>query len=182
MFTIESELPLYTHWFFNAFSLRWYPKKYFLITINYTFLPSPLQSCPRVKRKDSMRVTAMSVTVITVFLMIEIPLMVITMLHALSTKEAPLLDYGIANNIILVINSFMCLSCPLNLAIYCGMSKQFRENLYIILHWHNTPSNNMTLLARRQNNVEPHSETNLIVKCPYIQELNRVQEARPVVI
>ena len=123
----------------------------------------------------------MSVTVITVFLMIEIPLMVITMLHALSTKEVPLLDYGIANNIILVINSFMCLSCPLNLAIYCGMSKQFRENFYMILHWYDTPTNNVSvsMLVRRQSAGEPPS---LIVKCPYIQELNRVQEARPVII
>ena len=40
----------------------------------------------RSKRKDSLRITLMSVVVISVFLMIEIPLMIITMLHAMSTK------------------------------------------------------------------------------------------------
>ena len=122
----------------------------------------------------------MSVTVISVFLMTEIPLMVITMLHALSTKESPLLDYQIANNIILVINTFMCLSCPLNLAIYCGMSKQFRKNFYMILKWNNTRSDNVPVIVRRRSNGELTSQC--IVKCPYIQELNRVQEARPVIL
>ena len=43
-------------------------------------------NCQRVKRRDSFRITVMSVVVITVFLMIEVPLMVITVLHALSAK------------------------------------------------------------------------------------------------
>ena len=37
------------------------------------------------------------------------------------------MDYETANYIVLIINTFMCLSSPLNLAIYCGMSKQFRD-------------------------------------------------------
>lgn len=37
------------------------------------------------------------------------------------------MDYETANFIVLIINTFMCLSSPLNLAVYCGMSNQFRE-------------------------------------------------------
>ena len=37
------------------------------------------------------------------------------------------MDYELANYIVLTINTFMCLSSPINLAIYCGMSKQFRD-------------------------------------------------------
>ena len=36
------------------------------------------------------------------------------------------MDYETANFIVLIINTFMCLSSPLNLAVYCGMSNQFR--------------------------------------------------------
>ena len=38
------------------------------------------------KRRDSQRISVMSAIIISVFLIIEIPLMVITMLHALSLK------------------------------------------------------------------------------------------------
>ena len=37
------------------------------------------------------------------------------------------MNYELANYIVLSINTFMCLSSPLNLAVYCGMSNQFRE-------------------------------------------------------
>ena len=55
--------------------------------------------------------------------------MVITLLHALYSSEIVLglLDYHIANYIVLIINTFMCLSCPLNLLVYCSMSKVFRK-------------------------------------------------------
>ena len=85
----------------------------------------------------------MSAIIISVFLIIEIPLMVITMLHALRPKvhqknsfkqltiiivqDRDWMDYETANYIVLIINTFMCLSSPLNLTIYCGMSKQFRD-------------------------------------------------------
>ena len=43
------------------------------------------------------------------------------------------MDYDVAHSIVLIINSFMCLSSPLNLAVYCGMSNQFREKLTKIM-------------------------------------------------
>ena len=45
------------------------------------------------------------------------------------------MDYETANYIVLIINTFMCLSSPLNLAIYCGMSKQFRDQFSHIELW-----------------------------------------------
>ena len=85
------------------------------------------------KRRDSFRITVMSVIVISIFLVTEIPLMVITTLHALSTNDKPLLDYQIANQIVLFINTFMCLSCPLNLIVYCSMSKVFRKTFTLVI-------------------------------------------------
>ena len=129
------------------------------------------RGCGKVKRRDSLRITVMSVIVISVFLMIEIPLMIITMLHALSTRETQLIDYDVANHIVLVINTFMCLTCPLNLAIYCGTSKQFRKNFY-----------NIVGLQSCTYDVQPGvldlkvvKTSNNVVVCPYIEERNRNQ-------
>ena len=36
------------------------------------------------------------------------------------------MDYTVAKNVVLVINLCIYLSYPLNFAIYCGMSQQFR--------------------------------------------------------
>ena len=44
-----------------------------------------------------------------------------------------LLDYHIANYIVLIINTFMCLSCPLNLIVYCSMSKAFRKTFNTVI-------------------------------------------------
>ena len=87
------------------------------------------------KRRDSFRITVMSVIVISIFLLTEIPLMVITLLHALSSSGVvlELLDYHIANYIVLIINTFMCLSCPLNLIVYCSMSKAFRKTFSTVI-------------------------------------------------
>ena len=43
------------------------------------------------------------------------------------------MDYETANFIVLIINTFMCLSSPLNLAVYCGMSNQFRDQFTKIM-------------------------------------------------
>ena len=91
----------------------------------------------------------MSAIIISVFLIIEIPLMVITMLHALRPKvhqknsfkqltiiivqDRDWMDYETANYIVLIINTFMCLSCPLNLAVYCSTSKAFRKTFNTVI-------------------------------------------------
>ena len=62
--------------------------------------------------------------VVTLFLVIEIPLMTIATLRALSTE---ILNHEVAEVVILVIYTLTCLTSPLNLAIYCGTSKEFRK-------------------------------------------------------
>ena len=102
-------------------------------------MPSRLSLIKKVHRKrDARRTTMMLIIVITVFLMTEIPLMVITVLHTLSNRFKMsfsrnisssscsfnlFLDYEVASNIIHIINTFMCFTYPLNFAIYCGMSR-----------------------------------------------------------
>ncbi|XP_050098649.1 sex peptide receptor [Anopheles aquasalis] len=77
--------------------------------------------------RDSNCTTLMLIVVVTVFLIVEIPLGVITALHILSSLIYEFLDYYIANLFILFANFFLIVSYPINFAIYCGMSRQFRE-------------------------------------------------------
>ncbi|XP_055530773.1 sex peptide receptor [Wyeomyia smithii] len=83
------------------------------------------RECKRVR--DSNCTTLMLIVVVTVFLIVEIPLAVITALHIISTLIYDFLDYYIANMFILFANFFLIVSYPINFAIYCGMSRQFRE-------------------------------------------------------
>ena len=94
----------------------------------------------QVRQRDAQSTTLMLVVVIGVFLCTEIPLMVITALHTLSNRFLVIcnhtsssngaffsfytfLDYDVAKNIVLIINALICLSYPVNFAIYCGMSR-----------------------------------------------------------
>lgn len=80
------------------------------------------------KLRDPNCTTLMLIVVVTVFLIVEIPLVVVTLLHVLSsTLITSFLDYYFANILILFTNFFIILSYPINFAIYCGMSRQFRE-------------------------------------------------------
>lgn len=80
------------------------------------------------KLRDSNCTTLMLIVVVTVFLIVEIPLAVVTILHIISSSSiSEILDYDIANILIVFSNFFIILSYPINFAIYCGMSRQFRE-------------------------------------------------------
>lgn len=80
------------------------------------------------KLRDSHCTTLMLIVVVTVFLIVEIPLAVVTLLHVLSsTLIKGFLDYYFANTLVLFTNFFITVSYPINFAIYCGMSRQFRE-------------------------------------------------------
>ncbi|XP_034837762.2 sex peptide receptor-like [Maniola hyperantus] len=81
--------------------------------------------CKRLR--DSNCTTLMLIVVVTVFLMVEIPVAVVTILHIISSTLVEILDYHIANILILITNFFIIVSYPINFAIYCGMSRQFRE-------------------------------------------------------
>ena len=61
------------------------------------------------------------------FLAVELPLGIITILHTMSSTIVDFLDYSLVKSTVLVVNLCICLSYPLNFGIYCGMSRQFRE-------------------------------------------------------
>lgn len=80
------------------------------------------------KLRDSNCTTLMLIVVVTVFLAVEIPLAITTLLHVLQNAlDLEIADYDDLNSTILFTNFFIILSYPVNFAIYCGMSRQFRE-------------------------------------------------------
>lgn len=79
------------------------------------------------KLRDSNCTTLMLIVVVTVFLLVEIPVAIVTILHIISSSITEILNYNIANVLILITNFFIIVSYPINFAIYCGMSRQFRE-------------------------------------------------------
>lgn len=89
------------------------------------FKENKKSECRRLR--DSNCTTLMLIVVVTVFLIVEIPLAVVTVLHIISSSYIEILDYNIANMLVVFINFFIILSYPINFAIYCGMSRQFRE-------------------------------------------------------
>lgn len=52
---------------------------------------------------------------------------ILQVLHIISSAFIEILDYNIVNTLILFTNFFIIVSYPINFAIYCGMSRQFRE-------------------------------------------------------
>ena len=80
------------------------------------------------KLRDSNCTTLMLIVVVSCFLAVEIPLAVVTVMHIFDASlELKMLNYYVINVVILFINFFISLSYPINFAIYCGMSRQFRE-------------------------------------------------------
>lgn len=51
----------------------------------------------------------------------------VQVLHIISSSIKEILDYSVANLLVLFTNFFIIVSYPINFAIYCGMSRQFRE-------------------------------------------------------
>ncbi|KAG0412600.1 hypothetical protein HPB47_010268 [Ixodes persulcatus] len=80
------------------------------------------------KLRDSNCTTMMLIVVVTVFLAVEIPLAVTIVLHVLiNAFKVQFVSYYVLNITLLFTNFFLMLSYPVNFAIYCGMSKQFRK-------------------------------------------------------
>lgn len=78
--------------------------------------------------------TYMLIVLVSVFLSVEIPMAIVTLLHVLininilKLEEAVYLDVVQKIRITIIITNFVImLSFPLNFAIYCGMSAQFRN-------------------------------------------------------
>ncbi|UYV62946.1 SPR [Cordylochernes scorpioides] len=80
------------------------------------------------RMRDSNCTTLMLIVVVSVFLIVEIPLAVTSLLHVMqNAMEWLIADYEALNATILFTNFIIMLSYPVNFAIYCGMSRQFRE-------------------------------------------------------
>jgi len=79
------------------------------------------------KLRETNCTTLMLIVVVSVFLLAEIPIAVVTVMHIVSSLIIEFLDYGLANICIMLTNFFLVFSYPINFGIYCGMSRQFRE-------------------------------------------------------
>ena len=86
------------------------------------------QSSENRKVRDSNSTTIMLIVVVSVFLVVEIPLAVCTLLHVMrNALDIEIVSYNVLNTTIVFANFFIILSYPVNFAIYCGMSRLFRE-------------------------------------------------------
>lgn len=80
------------------------------------------------KLKDSNCTTLMLVTVVGVFLLVELPLGIIMILHLIQNNfDLDIMTDKTFKLLNMASNTFILLSYPLNFFIYCGMSRQFRE-------------------------------------------------------
>lgn len=77
---------------------------------------------------DSNRTTLMLIVVVTVFLLVEVPVALVTILHVVFNTLNAFADVDFAFNYIkLFTNFFIMISYSVNFTIYCSMSKKFRE-------------------------------------------------------
>ena len=82
------------------------------------------------RRRDPHCTTMMLIVVVTAFLIVEIPMAIFTSLHIVENllgNRVELLDPDSRQALVVIINFIISLSYPINFAIYCGMSRQFRE-------------------------------------------------------
>ena len=93
------------------------------------------QSSENRKIRDSNSTTIMLIVVVSVFLVVEIPLAVTTLLHVMQNAlDVEMVSYDVLNTTIVFSNFFIILSYPVNFAIYCGMSRLFRETFRDLFH------------------------------------------------
>ena len=84
----------------------------------------PAQGKENKRQRDANNTTLMLIVVISVFLAVELPLMVMSALHTInSSMGLNFIDYDLANTVTMLINTCIFLSYPINFGIYCGMSR-----------------------------------------------------------
>ncbi|KAH9416027.1 hypothetical protein DERP_000523 [Dermatophagoides pteronyssinus] len=78
--------------------------------------------------RDANSTTVMLIVVVTVFLIVEIPLAVATAIHVTENMfTVDIVSDHFLSMTIIFSNFLIIISYPLNFAIYCGMSRAFRE-------------------------------------------------------
>lgn len=96
--------------------------------------PNKLSSLECRRQRDNQCTTLMLIVIVSVFLSTEIPLAITTLLHVTQNiLDIIIVDYKTLNSTILFTNFFIMLSYPVNFAIYCGMSRQFRETFKVLI-------------------------------------------------
>lgn len=86
------------------------------------------------RQRDNQCTTLMLIVIVSVFLLTEIPLAITTLLHVTQNiLDIYIANYKTLNSTILFTNFFIMLSYPVNFAIYCGMSRQFRETFKTLI-------------------------------------------------
>lgn len=108
----------------------------------------------------------MLIVLVTIFLLVEIPMAIATLIHVLSNlglfEGESHLHY--LKLIIILCNFIIMLSFPLNFAIYCGMSAQFR-NTFKSLLIDNVPGCH-SLLARATDEEATQEEAEPTTQAP----------------
>jgi len=77
------------------------------------------------KLKKTNKTTTMLIVLNVVFLLVEIPMSILIMLHTISSSFYEFLDYNLAKLLVLIFNFLIILSYPINFGIYCSLSSQF---------------------------------------------------------
>lgn len=81
-----------------------------------------------IRTMDSNRTTLMLIVVVTVFLLVEVPVALVTIAHVIFNTLDAFADVDFEFNYIkLFTNFFIMISYSVNFTIYCSMSKKFRE-------------------------------------------------------
>lgn len=88
------------------------------------------QTSHSIRTMDSNRTTLMLIVVVTVFLMVEVPVAIVTILHVVTNSFEVFQEVELGprfNYIKLFTNFVIMISYSVNFTIYCSMSKKFRE-------------------------------------------------------
>ncbi|XP_033730837.1 sex peptide receptor-like [Pecten maximus] len=89
------------------------------------------------KLKESNSTTSMLVVVVSLFLLVELPAGMFTFFVLIeNTFEIDIIAKGSFSIITTTLNTLILLSFPLNICIYCGMSRQFRTTFKQLFSGH----------------------------------------------
>ncbi|XP_014666718.1 PREDICTED: sex peptide receptor-like [Priapulus caudatus] len=112
------------------------------------------------KLRESNCTTGMLIVVVSVFLVVEVPLAIVFILHICqNTFELQVVSIDVLNTVTLTTAFLIILSYPINFCIYCGMSKQFRntfKHLFVkdnMVRSHSGNSTRYTCIANNETTV-----------------------------
>jgi len=132
VYTISPNIYFNSFFWFRVIFVQCLPCLF--VTIFNGYLLDALKSAQKIQAelltksstvRKTNRTTYMLIILNAVFLLVEVPLSVLTVLHILSSSVHEFLDYAFVNKLMLFLNLLIVLSYPVNFAIYCSLSSQF---------------------------------------------------------